>query len=255
MKTRLSIFLTLSLCAVLLFSCGDRGGVGNGDTSAEGATPTAVLGISEDMGKDYIDSFVFFGESTTYHLKSRGVLTGGKSTLQVLGNTSGTAILDYDTANTSVIYPETGELMTFRQAIALKRPKYLFMSFGLNGAAYKLKRGEEYFKDCYGRLIDAVREASPDTKIILGSCYPVAENMDMSSYSLTLDELNSAIETLNGWTAELCPEVGARYLNVNEALTDERGRLRLEYQVGDGHHLNRAAYVKILDYIRTHGYK
>lgn len=255
MKTRLSIFLTLSLCAALLFSCGDRTSEGAGDTSKGGATPTAALGVSEDMGKDYIDSFVFFGESTTYHLKSRGVLSGGKGTLQVLGNNSGTAILDHDTASTSVIYPETGEIMTFRKAIALKRPKYLFMSFGLNGAVYKLKRGEEYFKDCYRSLIDAVKDASPDTKIILGSCYPVAENMDMSSYSLTLDQLNSAIETLNGWTAELCVEVGARYLNVNEVLTDERGRLRLEYQVGDGHHLNTAAYVKILDYIRTHGYR
>ena len=256
MKIKLSIFLAISLCALTLTSCGELGSMPTVSTSVEDETRVSVvLEESADMGEDYIDGFIFFGESTTYHLKSRGVLPGGRSTAQVLGNESGTAILDPDTASTSVIYPETGETVTFREAIERKKPKYLFMSFGLNGAAYKLRRGKDYFKDCYRELVGAVRSASPETKIILGSCYPVAENMDMSRYSLTLDELNSAIRTLNEWTLELCYEEGLRYLNVNEVLTDGDGRLRLEYQVGDGHHLTAAAYVKILEYIRTHGYK
>ena len=256
MKTKLSIFLSLSMCALLLFSCKDRRTTPAAvTTSGEETALSVILGESEDMGKEYIDSFVFFGESTTYHLKSRGVLSGGRDTVQVLGNGSGTAILDPYTASTEVIYPETGEVMSFSEAISRKKPKYLFMSFGLNGAVYKLKRGEGYFKDCYRRMIAAVRQASPATKIILGSCYPVAENMDMSNYSLSLDGLNGAIETLNGWTAELCAEEDVRYLNTNEVLTDENGRLRLEYQVGDGHHLTAEAYRKILYYIRTHGYR
>ena len=255
MKTKLSIILTISLCATCFAACSNRSVTPAASTAIDAESNLAVLGVSEDMGKSYIDSFVFFGESTTYHLKSRGVLSGGKNTGQVLGNESGTAILDADTVSTQVIYPETGETMTFCEAIRLMRPKYLFMSFGLNGAATKIKRGEDYFKGCYRTLIEKVREVSPDTKIILGSCYPVAENMDMSRYTITLDELNGAIATLNGWTAELCAEVDARYLNLCEVLTDEQGRLRLEYQVGDGHHLNVTAYMKILEYIRTHGYK
>lgn len=256
MKIKLSIFLTLSLCALTLTSCRNVSSTPTVATSSEEErTPSVILEKSEDMGKDYIDSFIFFGESTTYHLKSRGVLSGGKSTAQVLGNESGTAILDTDTASTSVIYPETGETVTFQEAIRRKKPKYLFMSFGLNGAAQKVKRGEEYFKGCYRELVETVRAVSPQTRIILGSCYPVAENMDMSRYSLTLDGLNEAIRTLNGWTLELCEEEGLRYLNVNEVLTDKYGRLRLEYQVGDGHHLTTAAYRKIIEYIRTHGYK
>ena len=241
---------------MLLVSCKDQSTTpAVATTSEKEAAPSAALGESEDMGKEYIDSFVFFGESTTYHLKSRGVLSGGRNTTQVLGNSSGTAILDADTASTEVIYPETGETMSFREAIGRKKPKYLFMSFGLNGAAYKLRRGKDYFKNCYRELIGEVRRASPNTKIILGSCYPVAENMDMSRYSLTLDGLNEAIETLNDWAEELCTEENVRYLNINESLADENGRLRLEYQVGDGHHLTAEAYEKILYYIRTHGYR
>ena len=244
------------MCALLLFSCKDRRTTPAAvTTSVEETALSVILGESEDMGKEYIDSFVFFGESTTYHLKSRGVLSEGRDTAQVLGNSSGTAILDPYTASTEVIYPETGEVMSFSEAISRKKPKYLFMCFGLNGAAAKLRRGSEYFKSCYRELIAAVRQVSPATKIILGSCYPVAENMDMSNYSLSLDGLNAAIETINGWTVELCAEQGIRYLNINEVLTDENGRLRLEYQVGDGHHLTAEAYRKILYYIRTHGYR
>ena len=105
------------------------------------------------------------------------------------------------------------------------------------------------------RLIDAVQKASPETKIILQSCFPVAENMDMSRYSISLDELNTAIQTINEWTLSLAEESDLRYLNTAEILTDRNGRLKLEYQNGDGHHLTRQAYEKILSYIRTHGYR
>lgn len=248
--------MAISLCAMALISCADASSTPAAVTStAESDTDSVILSESKDMGTEYIDSFIFFGESTTYHLKSRGVLSGGRSTSQVLGNTSGTAILDTDTASTSVICPETGEVVTFIQAIEQIKPKYLFMSFGLNGAPYKIKRGKEYFKGCYRELVGSVRAVSPQTRIILASCYPVAENMDMSRYSLTLDELNGAILTLNEWTIELCREEKLKYLNVNEVLTDGDGRLRFEYQAGDGHHLTKGAYVKIIEYIRTHGYK
>ena len=253
MKIKLSIILSALLCVSLLSACGD-GGSAPVSASSEQEIPT-ILERSKDMGEDYIDSFVFFGESTTYHIKSRGVLKGGVNTTQVLADKSGTAILDTSTADMKVIHPESGELVSFEEAIKRKKPKYLLMTFGLNGATSKIKRGKEYFKDCYLKLINTVRAASPNTKIILGSCFPVAENMDMSRYSVDLDTLNQYIATINSWTVELCRDEDLRYLDMNETLTDERGRLKLEYQVGDGHHLTKEAYIKIIEYIRTHGYK
>lgn len=214
-----------------------------------------ILERTEDLGSDYIDSFVFFGESTTYHLKSRGVLSGGTNTKQVLANESGTAILDSETENMKVIYPDTGELMSIGDAVAKKRPKYIFLCFGLNGAVANARRGEEYFKICYKELVDKIKTASPETKIIIGSCYPVAKNMDMTHYSVSLDELNEIIRTLNSWSLKVCEERDLRYLDTNEILTDKDGYLMPEYQVGDGHHLTREAYLKIIEYIRTHGYR
>jgi lysophospholipase L1-like esterase len=150
-------------------------------------------------------------------------------------------------------YPETGEYLTVAEAAARKRPDLLVLTFGLNGAPATLRRGADAYKTLYRSLIDALQAASPETTIVLQSCFPVAENMDMSRYSLTLDELNEGIRTINAWTLALAEEYGLPYLDTAELLTDEDGRLHLRYQNGDGHHLTRDAYLDVLTYIRTHG--
>ena len=129
------------------------------------------------------------------------------------------------------------------------------MTFGLNGAVQTVARGEEYFKKCYKTLINEIKSGSPETKIILQSAFPVAENMDMSNYSIDAKTLNEYIDKINLWTCSLASELGCGYLNTSEVLKDGNGALRLEYQVGDGHHLTKSAYEVILEYIRTHAYK
>ena len=53
----------------------------------------------------------------------------------------------------------------------------------------------------------------------------------------------------------LAEELGVRYLNTAEVLKDDNGFLMSELDVGDGHHLSAEAYLRMLEYIRTHGYK
>jgi len=216
---------------------------------------TVPLAPSEDMGERYIDSFVFLGESTTYHLKSRGVLSGGTATTQVWGPKSGTLMLDETTCACRIVYPESGEELDIDEAMRRRCPEYILLTFGLNGATRSISLGADYFKSCYRRLIDTLRSASPSTVIILQSCFPVASNMDMSGYSVDLPTLNRYIDQLNVWTAELASEYGLGYLNTAEILKDPDGALRIEYQAGDGYHLTANAYREILKYIRTHGYK
>ena len=253
MKTKLLILTVALICALTLTSCTRDEVLPPVLNTA--ANASCILGETEDMGDGYIDSFVFFGESTTYHMINRGVLTGGTSTHQVWGPNSGTVNLDSTTASLLIRYPETGEYLSVQDATAKKKPAYLVLTFGLNGAVQNVKRGKDYYKNCYRSLIQALRIASPDTKIILQSCFPVAENMDMQYYSVNVDELNALITTINSWVLELAEEEELRYLDTAEILTDENGRLFASYQIGDGHHLTREAYIKILYYIRTHGYE
>ena len=214
----------------------------------------ALLKESEDLGDRYIDSFIFFGESTTYHLKSRGVLRDGVNTHQVWGPPNATVNLDLTTKDIKIIYPPTNEKMTIAQAVEREKPEYIVMTFGLNGAVQKFNKGAEYFKRSYLSLIESIRNSSPKTKIILQSAFPVAKNMDMTNYSIDVKTLNYYIDTINSWSLELASAEGLKYLNTSEILKDDTGSLYMEYQCGDGHHLTTEAYKKILTYIRTHGY-
>lgn len=213
-----------------------------------------LLTETADAGDEYLDSFVFLGESTTYHLKSRGVLSGGTATKQVWAPKSGTLMLDATTADCRIYYPDAKEERPLCEAMADKRPKFLLLTFGLNGAVGNVNRGAEYFKSCYSRLITRLGEASPDSVIIINSCFPVSENMDTSGYSVSPATLNSYIDVTNQWSAELADELSLPFLNSAEALKDSGGFLKDEYDSGDGFHLSTAAYRELLRYIRTHAY-
>ena len=255
MKNKLSISVVALLCAVLMQSCAYGGSLATASKESSVGYKHTILQETEDMGSDYIDSFLFFGESTTYHMKNREVLSGGSDTKQILADKSGTATLDMSTYKMIVVEPNSGALMPLGDAIAAIKPEYIILTFGLNGAVGNVSRGEEYFSTCYKKLIDTVRRSSPDTKIILQSCFPVAKNMDTSNYTVNVDVLNEYISILNAWTLSVAREEDLRYLDTQEILTDENGFLKLEYQSGDGYHLTKSAYLSIIDYIRTHGYK
>ncbi len=214
----------------------------------------AILGETRDYGNEYIDGFIFIGESTTYHLKNRGVLAGGKDTKQVWGPEGGTILLDASIKTLEIVYPDTGEKMTIAKATASKKPEYILLTFGLNGAVGNVKKGKEYYISVYSSLVEEIKNASPGTKIIIQSCFPIAENMDMSNYSITAAELNEHIRTLNGWALEMAYSLSLKYLDSFGALTGGDGMLRQEYQTGDGHHLTAEAYQVMLRYMKTHGY-
>ena len=253
MKIKLLILTLISSLCFALVSCKNNEPKGS-DTDVMKNDQT-LLSETADAGTGYIDSFIFIGESTTYHMKSRGVLSGGENTKQVWSTKSGTMTLDLTADKIKIVYPETGEELTFYEAAARRQPNYVIMTFGLNGAVQNIKRGEEYFKTCYKKLIDAIHTASPYTKIILQSAFPVAENMDMSAYSVNLRTLNKYIDTINDWTYRVAEEENCKYLDTSKILKDKNNNLKKEFQSGDGYHLNTEAYRQILYYIRTHAYK
>ena len=230
MKYKLSI-ISLILLSLILCSCASDTAV---DAAASEQRRDTVLGTTADMGEDYIDSFIFLGESTTYHLKSRGVLKDGKNTKQVWAPKSGTVNLDTTVGSLKIVYPETGEELTVGEAVQRKKPQRILLTFGLNGAVEKIRRGEEYFRSCYLTLINAIRQGSPETVIILQSSFPISENMDMTNYSVDAATLMEYIRTINGWTAALAKDEGLGYLNTVEALVDEKGFL-LSSKKGKSH--------------------
>ncbi len=252
MNIRLAKFLIISILTLMLASCNEVPSSLPTELTVTETTSTASLNECIDKGQEYIDSLIFIGESTTYHLKSRGVLKDGENTKQIWAPECGTVNLDMGTKNLKILYPETNEFITYAEAANRSKPKCIIFTFGLNGAVGNIKRGKDYYKSCYLTLINSIRETSPDTKIILQSGFPIAENMDMTHYTVSAEELNSYIDTINSWTLELASDNGFLFLQTSDVLKDDKGFLRMEFQVGDGHHLTTEAYQEILMYIRTH---
>ncbi len=220
------------------------------DTVAE--PPSAVMNETSDFGMAYIDKMIFFGESTTSHLSSRGVLTGGKDTEQVWSESSGTRTLSSKITSQTISTPEKVKGLTVVEACRQEQPDYMVLSFGLNGIQQFIS-SKQSFTDPYQNLISAIQKASPNTRIILQSVYPISEtNNTFSVDGLTIDRY---ILTLNTWLQEIAEaNENVRYCDTASVLRNELNALNPSYDAGDGVHLTKSAYEQILMYLRTHGW-
>lgn len=209
-------------------------------------TPSVMLAETEDMGQDYLDSIVFYGDSNTNGLRLLELLPGGYNTTQVWTPMSGTLTLCYWDVS-YIVYPETWEEMPVTQAMATKKPAYLLINLGENGISFM---DEDYFISEYTEMVQVLQAACPDTKIMLSSLYPVA-----ASYPNLKDINNDKITAANGWIYGIAQETGTRYIDCGAAVRGEDGALPENLHDGGGYHLNADGFALVLDYIRTHGYQ
>ena len=190
-------------------------------------------------GAEYLNRIVFLGDSRTYGLKAFAMLDGGEQTTKVWTPRSGTMSI-WDMWKQKIVYPETDTEMTCAEATAQKQPDILVISLGFNGFEMVKK---EYFISEYLKLIESVKKANPNTRIILQSMFPVCR-----SYTLTT---NDKIREGNKWIIEVAKRADVYYLNTQEALTDDAGYLIEEYST-DGCHLTPLGLDIELEYICTH---
>ncbi len=208
-----------------------------------------VLKESADGGQAYIDGLTFLGDSTTYGMIKAGVLKDKENTKQVWYGPNGTLSLP---AATSHLLND-GSLesaMQLSDLAALKKPPVIVITLGV-GVSYTLS--EEQFKLAYNALIDVIEGASPETKIICNSIYPVCDTLADAYKNIN----NSDIVKANGWIKDVA---GSRYNN-NETvyyldsysvLVGNDGFLPSAYSNGDGLHLSAAAFHAVLENLRTH---
>lgn len=221
-------FLSILLAAALLFGAY--------------AQESAVFSAEE---KEYLSSLTFFGESTTAHLRARGVLSDGVETTQVWQDESGTKRLGARLLQDPLIDPKTGERMSLFALCEKERPRILVLSFGLNGITEFVKNKELYAQS-YLNLIDHVRSASPQTRILLQSVYPVTATC--SAWSVDGRTISDYTRILNSWLPEIAQmREDVRYIDTASVLTEAEGCLLPSYDFsGDGIHLTADAYRKIL---------
>ena len=211
--------------------------------------PSAViLGETADMGQEYLDRIVFLGDSTTYGMYAYNVLPH----YQVWTPSNGTMAL-FNWAIEHVQYYPYGtnddpQTLTIAEAAAAAKPDIMVITLGINGVAVL---DETQFRDYYTEMVEAIQEASPDTKLIFQSIYPVIDSQTPSG--VTNDRINAA----NEWILDMALQLGARYLATHDALTDSTGNLSLDYITSnsDGIHMDQRGYNAIVQYVRTHAWQ
>ena len=141
--------------------------------------------------------------------------------------------------------------MTIAAAAGIAKPQYLVLSFGVNGIV-GFSKNEALYERAYGKLIDAIHAASPDTVVMLQTVYPVATNQTAFSEGAAI--INGYVRRRNEQLLDIAQAHDAYVVNTASVLCDSAGNLKAEYQTGDGIHLTAEAYRRILQYLRTHGY-
>ncbi len=206
---------------------------------------SSKLGETFDFGEGYIKSMVFVGDRTIARLDDSHPLI---SSSQVWSGEDGTLRLDYNLANTPILHSSDNKFYSVADAARIYKPAYMVITVGLdNGVGYCT---EEKVKEYYLKLIDSIKDSSPDTKIILQSVLPVSKKAEKDNPSIS----NSRIREFNSWVVEVCGKASVKYLDTHSVMTDNKGALRAEFDSGDGITPNEAGYNEMLHYIRTHGY-
>ena len=221
-------------------------------TNADGSDNTngepgdsVTLATTPDACLTYQDKLIFVGDSLTAHMANRGVLTGGTATYQVWRTENNLLNLNAQVTEAKIVLPGTGEKLTIAEAAKRTKPSILVITLGTDwGVAYL---NEEEFKACYSALVEKIQAASPNTKIILQSIFPVTKDCVVPD--------NAKIDAANRWVKSVAAAYRCRYLDTQSILKDETGALKPEYcNSSDGIHLTTEAYVRILSYTRTHAW-
>ena len=206
-----------------------------------------IVGIEQTprggFDADFFGRAVFFGESTTAHLRNRSRI----SPKQVWANSSGTAKLDSTLTERPLVDPEGGAPITLPQLAARETPPWMVLSFGLNGIM-TFSRDREFYLTQYQKLMQTLSLASPETQFLIQSVYPVAREALQKDWKFSEPphEINRRISLLNGWLSEMCQETEkAVFVDTSFVLKDSEGYLRDDFTT-DGIHLNEQAYEAIL---------
>ena len=118
------------------------------------------------------------------------------------------------------------------------KPKMLYISFGMND----LKKNPTEFYNIYKNNIEKVRQLCPNTKIALISITPINSSEFDSN---KVDEFNKKIKQITNELGNDC-----YYIDIHSLLEDTKGKLKSEYDSGDGIHLKPAAYDVIINFYK-----
>jgi len=148
-----------------------------------------------------------------------------------------------DAAESPIVFVD-GSLIRAADAAMVTRPKTMVLYLGGDGLA---ETTQQEFIDGYTRLIESIRSASPNTKIIVCSIGSISSNYQGGD-GLTTQLIASA----NAWIRQICVDTGAYYADIASIVNDQYGYLSDTFLTPDGRSIAAAGIALIVDYFRFH---
>ena len=188
--------------------------------------------------KDTIASLTFLGDSITAHMINRADVNPA----QVWATKERYLNLDSRITYAKILAPDTGKEERIAAVAARLKPPYLVITLGVDYGVYYYRNDLSLFAKYYEKLLDEITAATPATKILLQSIFPVTARCK----SIT----NEMIDNANTVIQEIAQKRDLLYLDTQSVMRDADGFLKKEYCYSeDGIHLTNAAYREILAYI------
>ena len=125
-------------------------------------------------------------------------------------------------------------------------PRRVFINIGTNDLSDS-RIPMERIMEHYDSIISSIEQRLPKTEIYLMAYYPVnyeaaAENMKECLKIRTNEKITAA----NALVKQLAEKHSQHYIDINDDLKDEQGRLKAEYTI-EGLHINEQGYRAIFD--------
>lgn len=147
---------------------------------------------------------------------------------------------------TTVTSPDRGEEVPL-DVLAAAQPAKLYILIGTN--ALVQPGNDDSFLAYYGKMLDDLRAALPDTTFYVQSVLTATqEKVSDSLPGLAPDRLAA----INAAIQQLCAERGCYYLDLNAEFADDAGYLQTDFSQPDGVHLTVSGYSKWVSYLCTH---
>ncbi|MDU7149208.1 MAG: GDSL-type esterase/lipase family protein [Clostridium sp.] len=128
-------------------------------------------------------------------------------------------------------------------------PSKIFINIGTNDIGLPEYALDKLIKN-YEVILNKIKDKLPNTEVYVMAYYPINEVAKIPENdwerSAFITRNNENIKIANDAVKELAEKIGYKYIDVNEGLTDENGRLKVEYTV-EGIHMYANAYNVILD--------
>ncbi len=143
-------------------------------------------------------------------------------------------------------------LRNMEEMVFAVKPRKIFINIGTNDIGSQGYRLEKLMEN-YGKIITQIRERLPEAEIYMMAYYPVNETDKLPegewAKTMFLTRTNENISIANKAVEEMAGRMGCHFINVNQGLTDEAGKLKKEFTV-EGIHMYANGYEVVLENLR-----